>query len=412
MESIISSFFFHNWQRKLLALLTAIIIWFFVNHSITETKMIRNVPIRISNLPNDKTIVGLLSNGILSKRINLTLTGSKDVIEEIEPGDLEVNIDASSIDHTDWVAQISKKNLLSLNPSIDLANSISSVTHSEYVIKLNRLMTTKVTIEILPPKGEPPPGYEFLDIWPQQLEQTISGPEAEINRLKAKGLHLVFNLDDITKNDLDSLKSQQQGGNNNEVSFTVPLNWKQVAIPFRNYALEDINDPNAQHLRIDFLRHDFLPIERELPVRVFFPIETLAELNPEKISLNRGEILVSRFGVDLFSYPLYVKNVSRLFLFVIRDYLEIVILASSANENDILPWSLEVMTPHDLEETFVAYQMANGKQVSSSLSRSREKLYRKRFREYLQRLALFISKEHKLNIESSIKHHKIEIIDY
>ncbi len=412
MESVISSFFFHNWQRKLLALLTAMIIWFFVSHSITETKMIRNVPIRISNLPNDKTIVGLLSNGILSKRINLTLTGAKDVIEEIEPGDLEVNIDASSIDHANWIAQISKKNLLSLNPSIDLANNISSVTHSEFVIKINRLMTTKVVIDILPPKGEAPKGYEFLDIWPQQLEQTISGPEEEINRLKAKGLQIAFNLDDILKTDLDNLKSLQQGGNNNEVSYTVPASWKQVGIPFRNYALEEINDPNAVHLRIDFLRHEFLPIERELPVRVFFPADNLAELNPEKITLDKGDILTSKYGVDLFGRPLYVKNVSRLFLYVIRDYLEIAILASSTNENDALPWSLEVMTPHDLEETYVAYQMANGKQISNALSRSREKLYRKRFRDYLQHLALYLSADHKLNIDSIIKNNNIEISDY
>lgn len=412
MESIISSFFFHNWQRKLLALFTAMIIWFFVSHSITETKMIRNVPIRISNLPNDKTIVGLLSNGILSKRINLTLTGAKDVIEEIEPGDLEVNIDASSIDHANWIAQINKKNLLSLNPSIDLANNISSVSHSEFVIKINRLMTTKVTVDIMPPKGEVPPGYEFLDMWPQKLEQTISGPEEDINRLKAKGLQIVFNLDDISKADLDSLKSLQQNGNNNEVSFTVPSSWKQVAIPFRNYALEELNDPNAQHLRIDFLRHEFLPIERELPVRIFFPTENLAEINPEKISIDKGEMLVTKYGVDLFSRPLYVKNVSRLFLYVIRDYLEIAILASSRNESDVLPWSLEVMTPHDLEETYVAYQMANGKQVNTALSRSREKLYRKRFRDYLQHLALYISTDHKLNIDSTIKNDKIEINDY
>src|ERR1700733_13121884 len=117
MESLISYIFWNNWQRKLMALLTALVIWFFVSHSITETKTIRNVPIRISNLPAEKTILGLLPNGILSKRITLTLSGAKDVIDEIEPGDVEVNIDASAIDHNDWIVQITKKNLVSLNPA-------------------------------------------------------------------------------------------------------------------------------------------------------------------------------------------------------------------------------------------------------------------------------------------------------
>lgn len=405
--------FLKNWQRKLLALFSAGIIWFFVSHSIIETKMIRNVPIRISNLPAEKTIVGLLPNGILNKRINLTLTGVKDVIEEIEPGDLEVNIDATAIDYADWIVQINKKNLVSLNPSIDLVSNITDVTHSDFVIKLNRLMTAKVAIDVLPPQGVPPAGYEFLDIWPQRLMQSISGPEEEINRLKTKGLKLTIDLNKITKGDLDALKSQQLSGVNNEVSFYIPYNWKQVTIPYRNYTVEEINDPDAQSLRIDFLRQEFISIERKLPVQIFYPTKTLDTLNPSKISLSPSEFILSRDGVDLFTRPLYVKNVSRLFLDVIRDYLGITIVANAKAENEILPWSLEVITPRDLEEIYVAYQMASsGKQVSNMLSKSRESLYRKRFRNYLQDLTLYLSPDHKFSIESLITDEKIEIIDY
>lgn len=408
-----SYLFLKNWQRKLLALFSAMIIWFFVSHSITETKIIRNVPIRISNLPVDKTIVGLLPNGILNKRINLTLTGVKDVIEEIEPGDLEVNIDASAIDHADWIVQINKKNLLSLNPSIDLNNNINNVTHSEFVIKLNRLTTAKITIDVLPPQGTVPEGYEFLDIWPQKLMQSISGPEEEINRLKTKGLELTIDFNRITKADLDSLKSHQLGGSNNEVSFLIPYNWKQITIPYRNYTIEEINDPDAQNLRIDFLRQEFIPLDRKLPVQLFYPTKTLDTINPNKISLSTSEPIINKNGVDLFTRPLYAKNVSRLFLDVIRDSLAIMIIATAKEENEVLPWSLEVMTPRELEETYVAYQMANGgKQLSNTLAKSRETLYRKRFRNYLQDLMLYLAPQHKLNIESSITNEKINIIDY
>ncbi len=375
--------------------------------------MIRNVPIRISNLPAEKTIVGLLPNGILNKRINLSLTGSRDVIEEIEPGDLEVNIDASTIDHADWIVQINKKNLLSLNPSIDLSNNINDVTHSEFVIKLNRLMTSKITINVLLPEGDAPEGYEFLDIWPQKLMQSISGPEEEINRLKSKGLELKVDLNRITKADLDSLKSQQLSGSNNEISFLIPYNWKQVTIPYRNYTIEEINDPDAQNLRIDFLRHEFIPVERKLPVQVFYPTRTLDAINPEKVFLSTSEFIINKEGVDLFTRPLYAKNVSRLFLDVIRDYLAITIVAGAKTEHEVLPWSLEVVTPSDLEETYVAYQMASGhKQLGNILSKSREELYRKRFRRYQQDLMFYLSPDHKLNIESAVTDDKIVITDY
>lgn len=397
-----------------MAIVTAIVIWFFVSHSITETKMIRNVPIRISNLPSDKTVVGLLSNGLLNKRINLTLTGSKDVIEEIEPGDLEVNIDASSIDHADWIVQISKKNLLSLNPNLDLANNISAVSHSEFVIKLNRLVSAKIPIDILPPKGEAPPGYEFLDIWPQRLMQTISGPEEEINKLKAQGIEIAFNLDSISKVELDALKSQPNGEQNNEVSFFVPYNWKQVTIPFRNYTIEEINDPDAQNLRIDFLRQEFLPVGSEVSVNIFYPSNNLNAINPNNAMLAAGNQLNNKDNLIVFGRPLYVKNVSRLFLNVIRNYLEITIVAAPRSENDTtLPWGLEVITSKDLEDIYVSQQMANaGKQISTPLLKKREMLYRNRFRRFLQQLALYISPDHKLNIESSINNGKIEITDY
>jgi len=415
MESLVSSFW-HNWQRKLFALVAALIVWFFVGHSITETKTIRNVPIRISNLPSDKTIIGLLPNGILNKRINLILSGSKDVIEEVEPGDLEVNIDASSIDHNDWIVQINKKNLVSLNPNIDIVSNINSVSHTEFVIKLNRLVTANIPVQVLVSKGESPPGYAFLDVWPQKLMQVVSGPEEQIQKLQAKGLQLVLDLNEISKGDLDSIKSPYQPVENNEISFPVPSKWKKVRIPIRNHNLEALNDPDAQYLRIDFLRQELLPVETKLPIRIFFPTLNLKAMNPDSVSIAEKEGVVAfDNGVSLFQPQLYVKNVSRLFLDVVRNYLSLNIVAAPKTETDILLWNLEIVSSRELEETYVAYQVASSpynKQLNSRTARKKENLYRARFRSYLQKLALYLSLDHKLNIESSINDNKIEITDY
>ncbi len=125
MEKVIKNLFLQNWQRKLVALLAALVVWILVNHSITDTKTLSNVPIRVVNLPPDKTILGMMPNGMLAKRITLTVSGSKEIVDELEPGDVEVVLDASQTDENEWVVQITRKNLVSLNP-ISIWSTIST----------------------------------------------------------------------------------------------------------------------------------------------------------------------------------------------------------------------------------------------------------------------------------------------
>lgn len=397
METVIYNFFFHNWKRKALALVSAAIVWLFVNQSITEVKTISNVPIRIINLPSDKTIQGLLPNGILSKRITLTLTGTKDVIEELEPGDVEVLLDASLADQDDWIVRVTKKNLVSLNPSIDLVHHITQIENNAFVIKLSRMVTDKIPVTIVTPIGSAPSGYEYLDVWPQHLTQTVSGPEEEIHKLKEKGIELAFDLKDISKIDLDNIKNAGQGQHNDEISFAVPKKWKFIAIPFHNFVVEELNDPEAQNLRIDFLRKEFLPLKKEIPLNVFYPLNSIEKINPENLTLAENELIKKENGINLLTIPLYTADVSRLFIDVIRNYIEIAIVASPQSEREVLNWSLQFVNPAELENTYVAFSIAN------SNNNKREELLRKRFREYMQRLTLFISENEQLHLHIRIE---------
>jgi hypothetical protein len=414
METILNRLFLHNWQQKGVALITALIVWLFVNHSIIDTKTIPNVPIRIVNLPADKTILGLMPNGVLSKRITLALSGKKDVIDEIEPGDLEVLLDASTAPQDEWIVSINKKNLVSLNPSIDLANNISSVSHTEFVIKLSRLVTAKIPVQILPPVGEPPAGYEYLDFWPQKLTQTISGPEEEIQALKARGLELTFDLSEITPEELDKITSASNNFHDDEIRYLVPNKWKQVLIPFHNNAMEEINDPEAQSLRIYFLHQQVLPVEREIPLSLFFPAATSDQINPETVKIVPGKYVHTVHSIPLFTVPLYVKDVSKLFLSIVRDNLQISLIAAPQRERQILEWSLEVINPSELEDTYVAFLITNlssGK-GAQAVPKKREMLIRQRFRDYLQNLTLYTSPEQKLHIESTLEDGKVDIVNY
>lgn len=405
-----SGFFLRNWQRKLLSFITAIVLWLYVNHSITDTKTIPNVPIKIINLPSDKTIAGLLPNGMLKKRISLILSGSREVIQELEPGDLEVVIDASSIDHDSWIARIGKKNLVSLNPAIDLAHHITQVQHNDFVINLTPIMTADVPIRIMVNSQNAPEGYEFLDVWPETLFQTLTGPAEEIQRLKLKGLKLVLDLNKITKQDLDGLTLVQKNQGKDEVSFLIPPEWKKVMIGFRNNVLEEINDPEAEFLQVEFLKKDALALEKDLPLRVFYPLEYSNLINPSTYSLVKSAKVDIVNDLPLLTVPLYVKDVSRQFLEVVRNYLEVVLIASPRTERDVLEWSSGLVDPKALENTYVAFMLSNSARQNfqpPSLAKKREQLLRNRFKRYRDRLTLWSTPTQRLNLEPVLGDHEI-----
>lgn len=411
MENLFKKCFLENIPRKLFALLCALVIWITINNSITSTRVFTRVPIRIVNLPADKTICGLMPNSILDRKITLTLTGTKRVIEKLDSTDFEVVIDAAN-KGDEWIVQVSKKNLVSLNPEIDLLHSITDVSHSELIIHLSRLVTAKVPVWVLPPKGEAPEGYQFLDVWPQKLYHVISGPEEYIKQLQEEGLPLKMNLSSITKEDLDLLRSDEFG-DADEVSFFVPDNWKKVEIPFLNNALQSINGQEAKHLRLDFLREELTPLKEKIPVHLFFPTSLLQEYNPQTIRLISSPCIIMEKGVAFINKRLYVSDVSRGFLDVVRDHLEILLIPVKQNNQLSFQWHVQFIDPVQLEEKYVASVLSGSEPTVEPESQTTMQLWKQhllqrtqyskmRFREYMERFKLYVEKNEKLNFAITV----------
>lgn len=407
MESLIG-FFLHQWQRKLVALVTALTIWIFVNHSITATKTIPFVPVRIINLPIDKTIQGLLPNGFLSKRMTLTITGTKDIIEQLEPGDLEVVIDIGN-QPSEGAVQITKKNLVSLNPNINLFNHITSLSHSELFIKTSAMLKDKIPVTVRLAPGNPPAGYEFLDIWPVKLMQTVSGPQEQITSLKEKGLELVLNPNDITKEQLDALKAIQKGPYDDEVSFYVPEQWKKIVIPSLSNVPEPLNDPEAKYLQIDFLKKEFVPIKGDLPIQVFYPLKYSATLNPNSFPLTSNSVIQSENGISVLKTPLFAYNVSKVFFDIVKNNLAINLVATPKSERELLEWDIQFIDDAHLEDTYAAFMLSSIKPAVGSKTQEREKLFRQRFQTYLQNFALYLPSKQPLTLEATIEDRQIVV---
>lgn len=397
MENWLAHLLFHQWQRKILALVTACAIWLVVNHSITSTRSFSNVPIRIVDLPSGRTMDNLLPNGRYSETITLTLQGDRDILDEIEPAELEVVISAAGKpDH--WTPRIAPGDLQYKNLNLDLAHQITKVTYPEFILHLSRRVTAKIPVVIQAPINRAPPGYQFLDVFPKQLFHKISGPEEWVEELKHEGLTLTFDLSQISSEELDQLVNSEKK-EEDEVSFSVPSAWKVVAIPFLNDELQMISDPEARNLKINFLRTEALAIDWEVPIRLFFLPKFGERLNPQNLKLGMGTTVADKFGISVLKIPLFASNVSRLFLETVRDRVEVAVIVDPEREGKGYLWTVQFIDPSQLEHFYIHRSMQDTILFKGNYFAREEDLLRERFRTYLQRFQLSDAAGHPIKME-------------
>lgn len=406
MKTIVLRFLIENWHRKLISLILAMIIWMVISNSMSVSKVLPNIPVRFTNLPPEKTIEGMQVNGLLNKRISLTVVGNKSALDELSSKDLEVVIDASG-KPSEWIATVTKKNLVSLNSDFDAAKIISRVHPHEMIVRQSKLVTEKIPVLVTQPIGEPPKGYQFLDVWPYQLSVTVNGPEEAVKSLRNRGLKLTFNLADISKSELNTLQSN---GGSDEVSYYVPNSWKKIALPLLSETAVEIDDPLAKALRIDFSRQDMLPIGFSIPVTVFYPPKFSATLNPETYNLATNDFIVKKHGIKLVNVPLYAKGVSRLFLDTVKDMVQLVVIASPKTESETPLWNMQFVYPVELEDRYVAKVMSESNDEMADVQpHHREDYLRNRFRGYMNRFRLYTPGNNKLALKIELQANTISI---
>ncbi len=404
MISLLKKIFVENWLRKGISLILAIIIWFAVDQSLTSTKTINSVGIRVINIPKDRTISGLQSSGLLTKHISLAVTGKKIVIDELNPSDFEVLIDANQL-KDDSVITIDRKHLVSHNPELSVARDINKVSPKRILIKLVPLAEEKIPIYVTKPIGQPPRGYKLLEVWPYHLNLTVRGPEDVIKKLKTRGLKLTFNLNDISKHDLEHIATLLPS-KRNVISYFVPNDWKMIQIPSISDKPIQINDPDAHLLRIDFIQAQDIQINTQIPIQVFISPKSKPGYNPSQFTLTGDQIIEQKKGVKVLAKNFYTKGVSELFVNLVKDNLCLLVsLTLDANDTPKVEWSLQVVNPQRIEDQYVAEIMKDylDDEIKDLKPAMREEYLRNRFRNYMNRLTLYNDAGEKVKLDISIK---------
>ncbi|HEY2811201.1 MAG TPA: hypothetical protein VGJ00_07445 [Rhabdochlamydiaceae bacterium] len=410
MKSLLVKIFIEHWPRKLLAILLATVIWLVVNHSLTATRTINNIPVRIVNIPPGKTIEGLQGNNKLAKKLNVTLVGNKAVLDELTPYDFEIVLDAQGRPD-EWVAVLSTKNIASLNPEIDMTTGIKRIYHPNLMIRMTTVITDKIPVTITQPIGEAPRGFQFLDVWPYRLYLTVTGPETVIKQLKTKEQRITFNLSDISKAQLDAVANLNEEEPVGVVSFVVPDQWKQLIIPSLSENPISINDPQAKLLRIDFIHCKSLPIDAPIPIALYFPPDFAQKLNPTNITLAVDDLVKDFNGITLISQPLYANGTDQLFLEIVRNMLQIMIIVAPKSDKQLLDWNLQLINARYLENIYVTTLMSDVSDADIRLMQPplREEYLRNRFRSYVNNLQLFKADESKFELLARLKEHTVYV---
>ena len=77
--------------------------------------------------------------------------------------------------------------------------------------------------------------------------------------------------------------------------------------------------------------------------------------------------------LPLLIIPLFANNVSKLFLEVVRDNIELDIVAAPPTEREQLEWGISFIDDAHLEDTYVAFLLSNSKGTEASQGKNSQR---------------------------------------
>jgi len=171
---------FADWSLKLLALAITLGLWFAVTgQRVPTTARLHDVRLFFA-LPADMDV----SNEPRDK-VDVTLRGSKRVLDAIKSGDVSLSYDASSYRQGERVVRLSPNNITlqlpeGANPESVVVERVEPAT---IPLRLERRVERELVVE---PKieGRVPERYELLGLEPLPSRVRVRGPESHVNALE------------------------------------------------------------------------------------------------------------------------------------------------------------------------------------------------------------------------------------
>lgn len=207
---------FHNWHLKLLAVLTAIILWFIV---IAVENTVYKLPQQIS-----VNIVNLDENLSLDKKlpqVSLYLRTDQDSLRTLTEKDFEAFVDLEDYEAGQFEVpiEVTAKNIS--------AGSILKIEPESAVLKISPVTEKEIEVKINV-EGQPAPGYAFVRLEPENAVATIGGAQTIIDELEFVEANLLLDGTETTSIRQNISLTLPEGSES--VSDLVVLDPKQVSV--------------------------------------------------------------------------------------------------------------------------------------------------------------------------------------
>ena len=157
-----------NWMMKLLSLVFALVLWFFVMGEQDLEKGFA-IPVELANLPE-----GLIVSNDVPSLLDVRISGPRSVLMNLEQSDLAIDIDLDGLGT--GVASFKR-----LEERFNLSRNLKITRTSPSVIevRLERIRSKRVSVKVV--MGEDlPAGFEIAEIAVKPTHVEISGAGSEL----------------------------------------------------------------------------------------------------------------------------------------------------------------------------------------------------------------------------------------
>jgi len=175
-----------NWILKLLSLIFALVLWFFVMGE-RRQEIGFSVPLKLENIPQDLMVANEVPN-----LVDVRISGPRTLLMNLSPQDISISVDLK-----DLKPGLTSFKRLDEKLNIPSALKVTRLSPSFVDVKLERIKEKQVPV-VISVEGEPAAGFRLVETKLSPAKVVVVGAEGELKDIREVPTEAV-SLTDVTE---------------------------------------------------------------------------------------------------------------------------------------------------------------------------------------------------------------------